>query len=129
LNDGTNHFKEAFFYPMYGAYKAVARDFDGDGDLDIAAIAFFPDFEQAAPENFVYLENRGAMKFKPFHCPESQAGRWIVMDVGDWDGDGDDDLALGSFVRGPTTIPVPLATRERWRSDGCALLLLENLRQ
>jgi hypothetical protein len=129
LNDGTNHFREALFYPMHGAYKAVARDFDGDGDLDIAAIAFFPDFEQPVPENFVYLENRGAMKFKPFHAPETQAGRWIVMDAADVDGDGDDDLVLGSFVRGPTTIPVPQATRERWRSNGCAMLLLENQRR
>jgi len=129
LNDGKNHFQETQFYPMHGAYKAIARDFDGDGDLDIAAIAFFPDFAQAVPENFVYLEHRGGLKFKPFHSPETQAGRWIVMDAGDVDGDGDEDLVLGSFVRGPTTIPVPMTTRERWRTEGAALLLLENLRR
>ena len=31
INDKLNHFKESFFFPMYGASKAVARDFDGDG--------------------------------------------------------------------------------------------------
>ena len=45
LNDGKNHFKEAWFYPMEGAYDARAADFDGDGDLDITAIAYFPDFQ------------------------------------------------------------------------------------
>ncbi|PYJ02999.1 MAG: hypothetical protein DME25_14035 [Verrucomicrobia bacterium] len=129
LNDGKNHFTEAFFYPLHGAYKAVARDFDGDGDLDLAAIAFYPDFEQERPESFVYLENQGGMRFEAFTCAESNAGRWLVMDVGDLDGDGDDDLVLGSFVRGPTTVPVPPALRDRWRSEGAALLLLENLRR
>jgi hypothetical protein len=129
LNDGTNHFTEAFFYPMFGAYKAVARDFDGDGDLDIAAIAFYPDFDQPQPESFVYLENKGGLKFDASTCAESAAGRWLVMDAGDLNGDGDDDLVLGSFVRGPTTVPVPLATRERWRTDGASLLLLENQRR
>jgi hypothetical protein len=126
LNDHTNHFKEAFFYPMHGVYEPVARDFDGDGDLDLAAIAFYPDFTSATPENFVYLENKGGMRFEPFTCAESDAGRWIVMDAGDLDGDGDEDLALGSFVLGPTTMPVPQELRDKWRKEGAAVLLLEN---
>ena len=43
LGDGT--FTENFFYPLNGAFKALARDFDQDGDLDIAAIAMFADYE------------------------------------------------------------------------------------
>lgn len=126
-NDGTNHFSEKLFYPMHGAYKAVARDFDGDGDLDLGAIAFFPDFNAAAPVNFVYLENLGGWKFAPATLPESGDGRWMVMDAGDWDGDGDEDIVLGSFVRGPTTVPVPPETQERWRRAGAGLLWLENV--
>jgi hypothetical protein len=129
LNDGQNHLREAFFYPMHGAYKALARDFDGDGDLDLAAIAFYPDFEQERPESFVYWENLGGMKFDFFTCAESSAGRWMVMDAGDLDGDGDEDLALGSFVRGPTTMPVPQGLRDSWRANGAAVLLLENVRR
>ena len=42
MNDKTNHFKQTFFFPVNGCYKAIARDYDGDGDLDIAAISFLP---------------------------------------------------------------------------------------
>jgi hypothetical protein len=126
LNDGQNHFQEVFHYALPGAYKAVARDFDGDGDLDLAAIAFYPDFTQEHPCSFVYLENEGGWKFRATTCLEQDAGRWMVMDAGDLDGDGDEDVVLGSFVRGPTTIPVPASLRDNWRTNGAALLLLEN---
>ncbi len=129
LNNGTNGFAESFFYPLPGAYKAIARDFDGDGDLDLAAIAFYPDFSAPAPQSFVYFENEGGLKFTARTLPEARLGRWMTMDAGDLDGDGDDDLVLGSFVKGPTTVPVPLATRDEWRTNGAALLLLENQRR
>ncbi|MBK7998064.1 MAG: VCBS repeat-containing protein [Verrucomicrobia bacterium] len=114
---------------MHGAYKATARDFDGDGDYDVAAISYYPEFDAAMPESFVYLENQGAMKFVASTVAEQNAGRWMVMDSGDVDGDGDPDVVLGSFVRGPTTVPVSLAQRESWRTNGAALLLLENVRK
>ncbi|MCB1124805.1 MAG: VCBS repeat-containing protein, partial [Verrucomicrobiae bacterium] len=44
LNRGELDFEEVYFYPMYGVYGAEVEDFDLDGDLDIAAIAFHPDF-------------------------------------------------------------------------------------
>jgi len=44
MNDKTNHFTQKFFFPINGCYKAIARDYDGDGDLDIAAISFFADY-------------------------------------------------------------------------------------
>jgi hypothetical protein len=136
LNDGKSKWNEAWFYPLEGAYKALASDFDGDGDLDIAAIAFYPDYEGGNPVSFVYLKNntepaanggtRKTFDFEPFTFPESNAGRWMVMDANDIDGDGDTDIVLGSFVMGPTTIPVPTAVRERWRSEGAGVLILEN---
>lgn len=41
LNDGHDNFKEAWFYPIYGTSKAVARDFDNDGDEDIVLGSYF----------------------------------------------------------------------------------------
>jgi FG-GAP-like repeat len=100
INDGKNNFKESYFYPMYGASKAMAADFDGDGDLDIAAISFFPDFNQKPNESFLYFENQGNMNFNISTMSEASRGKWMVMDVGDIDNDGDKDIVLGSFLRG-----------------------------
>ncbi|HRI12358.1 MAG TPA: VCBS repeat-containing protein [Verrucomicrobiota bacterium] len=116
--------REDFFFPMNGAYKAVARDFDGDGDLDIAAISFFPDYQNAPRGSFVYLKNEGANRFTPSTFAESALGRWLCMDAGDFDGDGDDDLLLGSYIQGPT--PVPKVLKDAWDQFQQPLMLLEN---
>lgn len=127
LNDSKNHFTEKWFYPVNGAYKSLTADFDGDGDLDIAVISLFPDYLQSPEESFVYLENKGGMKFDAFTCDEALDGRWITMAAGDMDGDGDTDLVLGSFLPGPMTIPIPQSFKERWSTNKTALLVLENL--
>ena len=101
LNDKTNHFKQIFFFPINGCYKAIARDFDGDGDLDIAAISFFADYANQPEEGFVYLKNTGNFNFLPYSIPEATQGRWLTMDAGDIDGDGKIDLVLGNFSIGP----------------------------
>lgn len=101
LNDQSNHFKQKYFFPIHGCYKAIARDFDQDGDLDIATISFFADYEHQPEESFVYLENRGGFNFQPHSFPEAKWGRWLTMDAGDIDGDGKIDLVLGNFQLGP----------------------------
>ena len=102
LNDGHNHFTQSYFYPIDGCYKAMARDFDGDGNLDLTAIAYFADFRNHPEEGFVYLENKGGMQFQPYTLPAARVGRWLTMDVGDLDGDGKIDIVLGNFTLGPT---------------------------
>lgn len=128
MNKGDNQFDEAFFYPLNGAYSAVARDFDGDGDLDIAAISFFPDYVNSPRESFVFLENQGGLKFTAATFPACIAGRWIVMDVGDLEGDGDADIVLGCYARFPT--PVPRFLSDAWTQQNGSILILRNqLRQ
>ncbi len=125
LNDGNLGFEQAYFYQMNGAYKAMVRDFDLDGDLDIAAISFFPDYPRYPEESFVYLRNMGNLKFEDYSFPEASKGRWITMDVGDMDADGDIDIALGSFVYfkpdGDTT-----GLGEKWLSSSPSVIVLEN---
>lgn len=125
LNDGKSGFRQAYFYQMNGAYKAMVRDYDLDGDLDMAAISFFPDYPRYPEESFVYLRNAGNLKFEDYSFPESAKGRWTVMDAGDMDGDGDIDLALGSFVYflpdGDTT-----GLGKKWLATSPSVIVLEN---
>lgn len=123
-NDGNNHFDEVFFYPMQGAYKVIPEDFDLDGDIDLAAIAFFPDFTLDQEVSFLYLQNNGYLDFKAFTIPQSSQGRWICMDSGDVDMDGDIDLVLGAL-----TFEIPgdhMGRVDQWVKDGIPFLFLEN---
>jgi hypothetical protein len=119
-------YEEAYFYPQHGAFKAVARDFDGDGDLDIASISFFPDYAKSPRESFVYLENKGGLKFEPSTFRECIAGRWVTMDAADVDDDGDIDIVLGSMIRMPTIVPDFL--KEMWEQKSPSVLYLLNQR-
>lgn len=101
LNNGKNKFAETYFYPLHGAYKAIAEDFDNDHDIDIAVISFFPDFFNRPDENFVYLENESSgneVIFTAATFDGAEKGRWITMEAPDIDNDGDKDLILGCFT-------------------------------
>ena len=51
-------------------------------------------------------------------------GRWISLEAGDLDGDGDDDLVLGSLIDMPTAVPEKL--KGLWREKGPSVLILRN---
>ena len=96
LNDGKNNFSQKYFYPINGCFKAIARDFDGDGNIDIATISFYPSSLELE-ESFIFLKNKGDFKFQPYSLPEgSRFQKGISMDVGDIDNDGKLDLILGN---------------------------------
>jgi hypothetical protein len=121
INDGTNHFTQKYFFPMNGCYKAMARDYDKDGDFDIAAIAFFADYAHHPEEGFVYLKNEGNFNFQPYSIPESKLGRWLTMDAGDINGDGKIDLVLGNFSVRPSLTK----SNVDWKKNS-SFLVLEN---
>jgi hypothetical protein len=122
LNDGHWNFSQRYFFPVNGCYKAMARDFDGDGDLDLAVISFFADYRKQPEEGFVYLENEGNFIFKPHTMTQTQQGRWLTMDVGDLDGDGKPDILLGNFSVAPRFI----VTANNWKTAP-AFLYLKNI--
>ncbi len=96
LNDGKNNFVQKYFYHVNGCYKAIAKDFDNDGKVDIATISFFPSNLQPE-EAFLLHKNLGNYQFQCYSLPVGTPfQKGITMDAGDIDGDGRIDLILGS---------------------------------
>jgi hypothetical protein len=123
-NDGQGKFVENFFMPINGCYKAIALDFDLDGDKDMAVISFYPDYRRSPRESFLYLESVGERQFRAYSFDASFSGRWITMDANDLDGDGAPDIVLGAHNQGPTFVPGKL--QERWAAVGPSVIILRN---
>ena len=126
INQGNNNFKETFFYPVYGATKVLAEDFDKDGDIDFAINCFFPDYYQLLQESFVYLKNENSNQYK-FTSSIMKDGlpiKSMTMIKGDIDNDGDVDIMLGNFAISPIQIPEYLD--KAWKQAKYGLIILEN---
>ncbi|MEZ2414260.1 FG-GAP-like repeat-containing protein [Muriicola sp. E247] len=126
LNDGRNNFTEVFFYPMNGATRVVASDFDQDGDMDFGLLSTFPDYENAAKRTFVFLDNTDseAFQFDSYTVEDSLKAKWFLMDKGDVDADGDTDIILSSFSL--PFIPAPQQLADLWKNEAIDLMILEN---
>lgn len=122
----SGEFTEAYFLSLPGATRLVARDFDRDGHIDVAVACNFADFARQPGASFVYLHNRGGatLDFSPQTTPAARSGRWLILEALDYDLDGDEDLALGSFTLNPA--PVPGSVADRWATDSVDVLLLIN---
>jgi len=127
LNDGKNNFSQpAWFFPVNGCYKALVRDFDLDGDLDMLSLSFFADYANQEREILLLFTNQGNLQFLPRVVDGYRNGRWLTADAGDIDGDGDEDVVLGNFSQGPGQVPREAAGH--WMMQAGFMLLRNNTR-
>lgn len=124
LNKGNAEFEKSIFIPLNGAYDAKVSDFDNDGDYDIAAISFFPDYKQNKEEGFVFFENNNNKNFIRKSFKNAHLGRWIRMDTDDIDNDGDIDIVLGSLAF--EVVDDQESLSNKWMANGIPYLILEN---
>jgi hypothetical protein len=126
LGTKDHQYKEAFFYPLYGATRLQADDFDQDGDLDFAVSAFFPELTYLASESFVFLENTDASRFRftPHTLDMATPVKSLTLEKADIDHDGDQDLILGQFGYSP--VAVPPALQQQWTTVPYKLVVLIN---
>lgn len=99
-NTGGWNFKQEWFYPINGCTKFVTADFNGDGKLDIVTSAFFADLKNNPAESCIYFQQDTPFSFKPHNIPVSKYGRWMNMDVGDFNNDGKPDVVLANYSTG-----------------------------
>ena len=102
--------------PLTGAYSATHGDFDGDGDIDLAACTMTWDYQQ--PRNtVVWYEQTKPGQFIP-HPLDYSKGQHAVIEAGDFDADGDLDLAVGNFEPRKTGQTAPAEWFSIWWNDG-----------
>jgi hypothetical protein len=125
-NKGDWNFKQSYFYPINGCSKAIAADFDGDGDIDIATIAFFANLKEKPAEGFIYFEQDKPMSFKPHAVPVSNYGRWMSMDTIDTKHNGRPDIVLGNYSTG---FPIQKDFKPFWDKHLPFIILENNLKK
>lgn len=107
-NDGKGKFKERWFYPMHGASSLELGDFDEDGMKDLIVISFFPNKKETSKQDLIYFKQLKTGELQPFILENAPDFNWLTITQGDLDGDGDQDLVIGTFAfddlyKAPTT--------------------------
>lgn len=129
-NRGDFPFTHHLLAEMPGAYRALAADMTGNGHLDIVASAHMPERTETStsetgvsgghheagnheagneellegplpPETLIWLEQVRPGEFVPRGLGRSRRGH-MAMALGDFDGDGHIDIAVGHFGNDPS---------------------------
>lgn len=97
-----------------GAYRALGGDLDGDGDIDIAAVALLAGqtlaaWEGAEFDSVIWLEQKDPGRFVR-HRIESGTPKRSCLELADLDQDGDIDICVSGYTLEPLDEPLARLT-------------------
>ena len=128
-NDGNWQFHEVLFERLDGAIDVASGDFDGNGRVDLAVTAFYPDWRLPFPTTLLLLMQKPDGTVERNGIDDRYWNRWMRIGSGDADGDGDIDLVLGA-AEVPVGIPPEHVARfPQLIENKASVMLLRNRTQ